>query len=385
MIIDAALPTSPTPDDCVYIMRRHIDILNEYRWMSIVDFFSGEGIEDPPESILQLQYDNDDITGHNVMKSVKNKKLSITHPGITKVPSIVSESLFNEIMRPSDILQTQITSAFRTVIQRQHIGDVSPDEYHSVLHEFFIAIAAANARRHPSVNQTGQCVFVNSYYLNLSPHRRRAIPIEVSEEEYYGDRVGLGISGIVNISNSHPRCYFCFSKQYYTDPVHYMHGVSVESLAVLEGFPGPPADYQPMSLDMQTEANWDVFLEGEDEEDDSLWKKVPQIYTPERLLQTIDIQTPFQYWFHRENQEPDANQWLFWMVSNYEDEVRERMQRESTHVLVNDLYKSLSPEEKRKIFVECSDTEYFEEGPIKDLVESKKREGKHCRVYTPHI
>ena len=35
---------------------------------------------------------------------------------------------------------------------------------------------------------------------------------------------------------SQPRCYFNFSKQFYMDPIHFMKGVNVKTMAMMENF-----------------------------------------------------------------------------------------------------------------------------------------------------
>ncbi len=91
---DGEVPSSPTPDECVYIMSHHIDIIKSYQTLSYEDFCSGEGMANPPESPLQMQYDRNDRIGLNVFKYRKQMKLTSTHPDITEVASIMSLSLF---------------------------------------------------------------------------------------------------------------------------------------------------------------------------------------------------------------------------------------------------------------------------------------------------
>lgn len=379
------LPASPPRDDCVYIMRRHIEIINSYHRLSYDDFFSGEGISDQPESLLQLQYAKNDRTGMNVMESRKDRKLSITHPDITNFPSIVTSRVFEEIVHPPVILQRQLTHRHSIVTQPHHTEPVASNEYDSVLKEFFSTIV--RARRNLLVHEGTKYVMVNNRYLSLSQTRKRGIPIEVSEEEYYGDRTGVGNSGLISLAVTRPRCYFNFSKKYYTDPVHYMSGVSVESMAVMEGFDGSGDRYKPMCLEMDSEASWDLYKDEEDdEESDFFWRTDPRIYTPERLLQLIDIQTPMQYSVHKQsNIDPGSNVWLFWVISNFEDHVRNKLISEGTYLLVNRCYELLSPQEKRMVFIECSDAEFFKDGPTKNLIDEQGRLGKHSRVYTPRV
>jgi hypothetical protein len=60
--------------------------------------------------------------------------------------------------------------------------------------------------------------------------------------------------------------------------------------------------------------------------------------------------------------------------------VKERLRSEQTYLLVNDKYEELPPDQKKKTFIYCSDVEYFGVGPIKEIIVSKKKEGKHCLV-----
>ena len=72
--------------------------------------------------------------------------------------------------------------------------------------------------------------------------------------------------------------------------------------------------------------------------------------------------------------------WQWWKIL-----VKERLRSEQTYLLVNDKYEELPPDQKKKTFIYCSDVEYFGVGLIKEIIVSKKKEGKHCRVYAPHI
>lgn len=382
---DGEVPSSPTPDECVYIMSRHIDIIKSYQRLSYEDFCSGEGMANPPESPLQMQYDRNDRIGLNVFKYRKQMKLTSTHPDITEVASIMSLSLFKEFTHPTIILQQQMTRGARMVTSPGYDGKVQQNTYNALLHDFFKVILHA---RRTCENQAINCLMVTNHYLKLPQHGRRGIPIEVSEEEYYGNTT-IGNSGLVNMHLSRPRCYFNFSKQFYMDPIHFMKGINVKTMAIMENFDGVPETYQPMTLDMGEEPNLYLFRDDEEEDEDEdrclRWRKKPQVYTPDRLLQFIDIQTSVQYTIHKHSEKSHMNIWLYWVISNFEDEVKERLRSEQTYLLVNEMYEELPPDQKKETFIYCSDVEYFGVGPIKEIIVSKKKEGKHCRVYAPHI